>query len=485
MLKINDKKRVIEEFKEGMSEDTFHIIANISDKVIDYNQRSFDVVNEIDSSFDLQQKYESKITPSLLILSAVQARMKQQFSISEVPLALTSKEVINALNVNLSYSLEESILKEANIRALLSKTESNELEFNNYFINYFNDFTNRYLKKSNVTCDVHILDCSILDVNIDNSNYEGSTVTTKGSKKLRGYKIGMLRGITSNGGVVEEIIMDTAKTNDFKMTKEFILNTPYLKKGDYLLEDRGFIDLETIINLNKKGLYVVIPLRKDMDIYNAAIDEAKENNEWIKHPNPRRKGQSIALVKDLENIWINAKDKLKKAENLKLDYKLNCCVIRFEKSKNKDILTDEEIISDDDKYAYACIVTNNTKISGCEIIRLYEMRPEIEEDFRQLKDFWGLNTYKSTKYNIISFIIMVSLIGYNFYKIFIESKEGKKYIGKSLIVEEKHGLYITKEVRTAIVSKHYFGIFEIDELLDIYVDLNRQKRALLKQYLTL
>lgn len=114
------------------------------DKVIDYNQRSFDIVNEIDSSFDLQQKYESKITPSLLILSAVQARIKQQFSISEVPLSLTSKEVINTLNVNLSYSLEESILKEANICALLSKTESNELEFNNYFINYFNDFTNKY-----------------------------------------------------------------------------------------------------------------------------------------------------------------------------------------------------------------------------------------------------------------------------------------------------------------------------------------------------
>ena len=77
MLKINDKKRVIEEFKEGMSEDTFHIVANISDKDMDYNQRNFDIVNEIDSSFDLQQKYESKVTPSLLLLSAVQARMKQ------------------------------------------------------------------------------------------------------------------------------------------------------------------------------------------------------------------------------------------------------------------------------------------------------------------------------------------------------------------------------------------------------------------------
>jgi len=484
MLKINDKKRVIEEFKEGMSENAFHIIANISDKVIDYNQRHFDIVNEIDLSFDLQQKYESKITPSLLLLSTIQARMKQQFSISEVPLALTSKEVINSLNVNLSYDLKESILKEANIRALLSKNETSQLEFNNYFINYFNKFTNTYLNKAGISSNIHILDCSILDVNINNSNYEGSTVTVKGGERLRGYKLGMLRGVTPNGGVIEEIIMDTAKVNDFKMTSEFILNTSYLKEGDYLLEDRGFIDLETIVSLNEKGINVVIPLKKSMDIYAAAIEEAKENGEWINHPNPRRKGQSIALVKNLESIWINEKDKLKKAENLKLNYKLNCCVIRFEKAKNKDVLTDEEIVSGDDKYAYACIVTNDTKLSCGEIIGLYEMRPEIEEDFRQLKDFWGLNTYKSTKYNIISFIIMASLIGYNFYRVYVESEEGKKYAGKSLIVEEKHGLYITKEVRTAIVSKHYFGIFEIDELLDIYADLGKEKRALLKQYLT-
>ena len=31
-----------------MSENTFHIITNISDKVIDYNQKNFNIVNEID-----------------------------------------------------------------------------------------------------------------------------------------------------------------------------------------------------------------------------------------------------------------------------------------------------------------------------------------------------------------------------------------------------------------------------------------------------
>ena len=186
----------------------------------------------------------------------------------------------------------------------------------------------------------------------------------------------------------------------------------------------------------------------------------------------------------LERCWLSEKDRLKKPEKLELDYKINTCVIRFDKKKNKDIIEDE-ILLEDEEYAYAIIMTNDISLSCSEIIRMYEMRPEIEEDFRQLKDFWGLNAYRSTKYHIISFIIMVSLLGYNLYKVFIESDEGNKYIGKSLIVEEKHGLYIVKNVRTAIVTKHYFYIFQINELLDLYADLDKNKRMLIKQYLTL
>lgn len=59
-----------------------------------------------------------------------------------------------------------------------------------------------------------------LDVNLENKNYEGSIVTTKSGEKLREYKIGLLRGITPNGGVIEEICMSTAKTHDFERSKE-------------------------------------------------------------------------------------------------------------------------------------------------------------------------------------------------------------------------------------------------------------------------
>lgn len=488
MKKKNSKERVIEEIKDNKIENIFNIIPNISDKVMDYNEDNYEIINIINSTFNDKRKYESDITPAMIILSGVQSRMKQQFSISELSLALTSKKVIEKMEYNIVYNEEEGLLKEPNIRAFLGKYEQEnreKVEFNNYFINYTNQFNREYLNKTNTKCNIHILDCSILDVNINNENYEGSTITFKGGQNLRGYKIGVLRGVTPNGGVIEEICMSTAKTHDLEMSKDMIINTEYLKEGDYLLEDRGFLDISILRQLHNKGVLVIVPAKKNMEIYQVAINAAKTNNEWIKHPNNKRKGQDITLIENMEMFWLSENDKNKKPENIKLNYSLNCCVIRFEKDKNKEVLTDEEIVCTDDKYAYACIITNDTSLSCSEIIRLYEQRPEIEEDFRQLKDFWGLNSYNSTKYHVISFIIMISLIGYNFYQIYKESEEGKEYIGKSLIVEERHGLYIVKGVRTAITTKHYFGVFNQDELLDLYADLDKSKRELVKQYLTL
>ena len=82
-------------------------------------------------------------------------------------------------------------------------------------------------------------------------------------------------------------------------------------------------------------------------------------------------------------------------------------------------------------------------------------------------------------------IIIITQILVHSDQIYKESEEGKNYIGKNLIVEEKHGLYIVKGVRTAIVTQHYFGIFEQNELLDLYASLDKEKRELFKQYLIL
>ncbi len=486
MIKENNKDKAIKELKEIGLENAFNIIPNLTDKVLDYMENNYNVTEILGNNLEDKRKQNSEIPKELFVFSGISARMKQQHSISELPLALTSEALVNSLGVNIYYD-NNTLIKEANIRAFLSRYDENqgdEVVFNNYFIRLFNDFTNELLKKADINCNIHIYDCSILDVNIDNKNYEGSSVAYKGGKNLRGYKIGALVGITSNGGVIEDVCMSTASDHDCKMSEDHILNSPYIKPGDYLLKDRGFLDINNFIKLNKKGINVIVPAKKNMEIYKEAVEMAIQENKWQKHPNSKRKGQEITLVKELQMCWLNEKDKKKKPQNVEIDYHINCCVIRFDIDKNKDVLTDEEVLATDGKYAYAVIMTNDTTISCQDIIRMYEQRPEIEEHFRQLKDFWGINNYYSTKYNIISFVIMCSLIGYNFYQLYLETPEGQEYIGKSFIVEEKHGLYLVKDVKTALVTKRYFGLFEISELLDLYLEIDGEKRQQIKQHLT-
>jgi hypothetical protein len=40
------------------------------------------------------------------------------------------------------------------------------------------------------------------------------------------------------------------------------------------------------------------------------------------------------------------------------------------------------------------------------------MRPEIEEDYRQLKDFWQLEDFKSTKLLLVAFHMVCTFLGY-------------------------------------------------------------------------
>ena len=135
MIKINNKEKVIEEINKNKIENIFNVMPNISDKVLDYIEQSFKISELINEEFESKYKYESKITSALIVLSGVQSRMKQQFTISELPLALTSKEIINNLNMNISYDKKDGLLKEANIRAILEKYEQKDktvINFNNY-----------------------------------------------------------------------------------------------------------------------------------------------------------------------------------------------------------------------------------------------------------------------------------------------------------------------------------------------------------------
>ena len=88
---------------------------------------------------------------------------------------------------------------------------------------------------------------------------------------------------------------------------------------------------------------------------------------WDAHPT--RKGQQIQLIEGMSWIW----------EGLKVP--MNVCVVRYPDSKTSD-------------FRYFGFATTDLGASARQVIRTYQVRPEVEEDYRQLKsDAWQVDRF--------------------------------------------------------------------------------------------
>ena len=71
-----------------------------------------------------------------------------------------------------------------------------------------------YLEQANYEPCMHILDCTELEVNVENENYEGSGIVKEKKKDAngktvekakRGYKLGSLRSLLDDAGIITSI----------------------------------------------------------------------------------------------------------------------------------------------------------------------------------------------------------------------------------------------------------------------------------------
>ncbi len=106
---------------------------------------------------------------------------------------------------------------------------------------------------------------------------------------------------------------------------------------------------------------------------------------------------------DLDSLWENGEPQK--------NVPLNACTVHDRKT---------------DKYFV--FMTIDTSSTARQIITTYELRLEIEEDFRQMKDFWKLEDFKST----------MMLVGYLYFQVYKNLEEGKAYVEKSLPVVAKN-----------------------------------------------
>lgn len=100
-------------------------------------------------------------------------------------------------------------------------------------------------------------------------------------------------------------------------------------------------------------------------------------------------------------------------------------MIRIELKSNKDTETEDLIVSTDRKYAYAVILCTNSRLTTREIIENYETRWGCEEDDRQLKGFWKLNAFTTTRYEGMLLEMICCIIAYALCELYKEKQKVK------------------------------------------------------------
>ncbi len=453
MIKIckENKESILRRIYNGTFDNAVFSISNLVDNII-LSMHKNGILGCLANKLPDKRAHNTTIPFELVMALSVAAKMKTNTSISDVPYAITDHRVLAELGYNIidtRKKLRTGMMTESSLRFLFGKYEAKEL-----FKSYNEIVQEEIMAKLDYKPNIHILDCTELSVKLDNENYEKSAITTnKYGDVDRGYKLASLRGIINDTGIIEEIEFGAMSIHDLELSRDMLKNTKVFNPGDILIEDRGFIDRDLINYLKtERKVDTYVPLKSNMNAYQIAIQIAQEENKWEPHPN--RENQKISFVPNLKNYWWSDIVKSRKKYDNNYDIEINSCVVWDTETDN-----------------YFVFCTTDTTVNAKQIITTYELRPEIEEDYRQLKDFWKLQDFKSTKINMIALHIIMVLFGYLFFQIYTLMPEGEQYAHKSLPVILKN-YQPTATPYLVFYADDEFGIFSISEIIKLYPSCN-------------
>lgn len=316
-----DKEKVYEAIRSGKIDAAEMSFPNLIDDILLTLKRRglTDLLSQV---LPDKRRDNSHIPFDILLCLAIAAKLKCKTSLTDVPFAVTEAELLAELGWNIwdnERDVNEGLFSESVMRKLLAKYKSEE------WVCFYNDYVQKHLMKElDIQPCIHILDCTKVLVNLENENYENSSVVKIDGETMRGYKLGVLRGVLDDSGIAEEVVFGTLKTHDMEQCREMLTNTSCFHENDILINDRGFLSREMTNYLKTvRKVDTYIPARENMIIYQDAVKLAATSGNWQKHPNRKRKEQEIQLVTNLGPLW--------ESDEPEKDVPINACVVHDKK----------------------------------------------------------------------------------------------------------------------------------------------------------
>lgn len=226
-----------------------------------------------------------------------------------------------------------------------------------------------------------------------------------------------------------------------------------------LIADRGYISGEFITWLKTQcHVDVIIPLRKDMAIYQDALAiSAMPDTKWtpLSHVDDIRKARIIrACTIDNIKLWDECQ------------VSLYVTVVEAEQKGEDDEVLKRKF----------CLCSTKKFDSPHPVISSYQLRTNVEECFRQLKNDWRINRFPSPCSSLLEAHVSFTLLTYSLLQLYLMRSDLQSQTNRFLSSLRREELNDKNDI--IVYADQYFGAFSAKEYSCLINQLNPEVRQL-------
>jgi len=254
-----------------------------------------------------------------------------------------------------------------------------------------------------------------------------------------------------------------------------------------LLLDRGFLDGAAISLCKKKyGIDILIPLRRNMDLYVDALAlfqesevdwvECKKREEEVKEPSGPKPEVILKREKRRQKKLRQLKEQQPPPE--KILVKTEAASIGGFRSWSSctvplSVVANRELYADGHKEIWFLIDTQEVQ-DPRQTRQEYALRPSTEERYRQLKCFSDLTHFTSRAFSMVVNQVIFIMLAYNLLQIYL-LRQGRKELNQKTLPRIRQQL-LPSDNHILVYWQNYYGLFRPFELIGFVVMLGEEAR---------
>ena len=256
-----------------------------------------------------------------------------------------------------------------------------------------------------------------------------------------------------------------------------------------LILDRGFLDGAAISLCKKKyGIDILIPLRRNMDLYVDALALFREPEvPWVEYQEPKEEGKGPLRPKP-PVIRQREKKRQKKLRQLKEQQPpppLDKVLVKTEVASIGEFRSWSSctvplsVVANREHYADGHIETwflvDTQEVRDPRQPRQeYHLRPSTEERYRQLKCFSDLTHFTSRAFSLVLNQVVFIMLAYDLLQIYL-LHQGRKDLNQKTLPRIRQQL-LPSDNYLLVYWQNYYGLFRPFELVGFVVMLGEEAR---------